>query len=179
MFKKTNTNASNDGNINSLGVQLDHEYCRYDHLNPIPIRQSLIQQRIESLSIRRSELAKRIGYENISKGIRRIEQWETTQTIPNSEQGKNLLVQLNLTKKEVEQDKRTHCNLIKSQQIYRENEFEKRLLRSHYCLLLDNIQQIQSTPQWSDILLPKVGVFTYYAKVPSMSLGQLLDEAQC
>ena len=161
-----------------LSIQIDLENSRFDYFNPPPLHNAFLQAKVDELPRTISQLATDIGYQNLSKGTRRIREWVGTSDVPNSKQGNLFLNALNTSRTELNQANQAHEQYNQQQRIYTENRFEQQLLRTHFDLLMSNAEQIIQTPQWSHVFLPKVGVFMYYAKVPSIRLGQLLGAWQ-
>lgn len=158
-----------------LSIQIDLEQCRFEDFNPPDPNQHFLSSKVEIQTRSLSQLAKDIGYRNLSKGTRRIHQWISASTVPDTQQGNLFLDILEISRTELNQANTAHQEQIQQQRIYRENQFEQQLLRTHFDLLMTNAVKIIQKKQYSNAFLPKVGVFMYYAKVPSIRLGQLLD----
>ena len=162
----------------NLSIQIDLESSRFDRFNPPTPNHLFLQSKLNAAHLTISQLATDIGYQNLSKGTRRIREWITTSDVPNTKQGHLFLNVLNTSRTELNQANQAHEQYHQQQRIYTENRFEQQLLCTHFDLLMSNAEQIIQTQQWSNVFLPKVGVFMYYAKVPSIRLGQLLDAWQ-
>lgn len=161
-----------------ISIQIDLEQSRFDQFNPpVPV-QDFLKQRVDAYPHPPSQLAQAIGYRNLSKGTRRIREWISSSTVPQTEYGDRFMECINTSRTELNQANRIHQQLVLQSRIYNENQFEPYVLRIHFNLLMTHAQKIITTHQWNNILLPKVGVFMYYARVPSIRLGQLLSSWQ-
>lgn len=161
-----------------LSIQIDLENCGFDQFNPPILNNVFLQSKVASVDRTMSQLATDIGYQNLSKGTRRIREWIATSDVPNTNQGNLFLNALDTSRTELNQANQAHEEYNQQQRIYTENRFEQQLLRTHFNLLMSNAETIVQTEQWRNVFLPKVGVFMYYAQVPSIRLGQLLDAWQ-
>ena len=159
----------------NLTIQVNLERCQFDHFNPIPPANTRLQHIFEAQQISVSKMAQAIGYKNINKGCRRIYTWLRKSEIPNTPEGERLLNLLPITRTTLNEINSTHRQVVQSMQVYRQNFFAHQLLRQHYDLLINNVDQIVRRKPWFQVHLPYTGVFMYYATVPSIRLGQLLQ----
>jgi len=156
----------------ALGINL--ETCRFYNQNPPPPPRTFLQDHFVRTGLKRSEIARQIGYKNLSKGSRRIIDWIEAEKVDPDIYGDRFLEVLGVTREALHQENMRHHRLWASTVIYRENNFEYRMLARHVNLLLEHQERICSIEQWAQIHLPDIGLFAMYVTTPSIRLGQLL-----
>ncbi len=134
----------------------------------------------ENQKIKRSVLAKAIGYRNINKGCRKILRWENGSTLPDSHQEKIVKETLNIPE-EHWQIEITKVNLARKQSgIYTKAQSNIILntevaLAEHTSMLLRQAPRILQTPHWRHIHLHGQRLFmAYVGGGTCLQLGPLL-----
>ena len=160
--------------MKELSFNINLETCRFQHKNPTPPSRCFVQDKLASTGLSKSTLAKQIGYSNLNKGCRRIQEWVDTERIPSSSQGEHFLQAIGVTRDELTKENQTYHRQISAQTIYRANNFEYEMLAKHVDVLIENVDAICNSAQWKQIHLPYVGIFAMYVNLESIRLGQLL-----
>ncbi len=160
--------------MTTIALDINLESCRFYNQNPPPPPRTFLQKHFAKTGFKRSEVARQIGYKNLSKGCRRIIEWIDAEKVDSDIYGDRFLEVLGVTREALNQENLRHDRLWASTVIYRENNFEYRMLARHVNLLLKHQRRICSIEQWAQIHLPHVGLFTRYVKT-SIRLGQLLN----
>ena len=158
-----------------LSIQLKHTHSHFAGLNPRLPYSYLLKEKVNASEYRISQIAKKIGYRNLSKGSRRIHTWIQKDTVPNDIYGQAFLKFVGLTQAELLAHRNDYSIATHKAAIYRERDFELNLLKNHVDFLLNHRSKICSTKQYDDVLLPDIGLFIYIAVVPPFVLGQLLE----
>ena len=161
-----------------LNININLETCRFQHKNPTGPTRSFVQNKLATTGISKSTLAKQIGYTNLNKGSRRIQEWVRTEQVQSSSQGEKFLQAIGVTRDELTKENQTYHRKISAKIIYRENNFEHNMLAKHVDLLMEHVYTICRSPQWRNIHLPYVGIFSMYFNTGSIRLGQLLQAWQ-
>ena len=158
-----------------LSIQLKHTHSHFSGLNPVIPYCYLLKAKVDASEFRISQIAKKIGYQNINKGSRRIHTWIQQDTVPNDPYGQAFLNFVGVTQAELSAHRKAYSIATHRAATYREQDFELNLLKKHVNFLLDHRSTICSTKQYDDVLLPNIGIFIYMAVVPPFVLGQLLE----
>lgn len=158
-----------------LSIQLNHTHANFDRFNPSIEYTQLLKPKVESLGLSISEIAKRIGYQNLGKGSRRIRKWINDDCVLNSKEGNAFLSLVELGHDDLTEHKINYKLACHKAAIYHETNFEKEILKQHHALLLDNLRTITSNYQYDTVILPDIGLFAYMVIVPPFVLGQLIE----
>jgi hypothetical protein len=160
--------------MKKLSFNINLETCRFQHQNPTPIPRAFLRHKLEATGLNTSPIAKQIGYQNLNKGCRRIQEWVTREQVPSSSQGELFLQALGVTRAELNKENQHYQRQTAYQTLYRANNFEYEMLAKHVDVLMDNVDAICNSAQWKQIHLPYVGIFAMYVNLESIRLGQLL-----
>lgn len=161
--------------MTTIALDINLEACHFHDQNPPAPPRTFLQDHFARTGLKRSEVARQIGYKNLNKGCRRIIEWIDAEKVDSDIYGDRFLEVLGVTREALHQENLRHHRLWASTVIYRENNFEYRMLTRHVNLLLEHQEQICSIEQWGQIHLPDIGLFTMYVNTPSIRLGQLLN----
>ena len=131
----------------------------------------------------RGDLAKQMGYQNLSRGGQQIQRWEAGDKLPPEERivllGRALdlpiMDLLNLRDQDAKQraqDREAQLALLRRGEAGHRADF--RLLQQHYGLLMKTYQAFTRPPVWAEVKIGDAGIVLAYLGAQSFFLGDLL-----
>ena len=127
----------------------------------------------KALGLNISQFARAVGYSNINKGRRRIEEWERTGQFPSKVIYQKCLEVLNISEEDIQKAREEYRASLGFQ--YQDNSEAYRFLSKHHPFLLENFDIIRRNYQLYHCVLEGVNFHAAYIGGKTIGLGNLLN----